>query len=108
MGASLTPYLIWPPLVFVAYFLNGYCTVHFRQEGDLKWFLLTWLTTAIPLWVIVSKFFQNLVFDVILFNVVLMIAFYCSLLYLGELNGVAWYQWMGLGACIIGLIVIQL
>ena len=108
MGASLIHYLYWVPAVAVLYFFNAYASINNRDIGGAKWFVLLWLTSAVPVWMLVSKYSKNLVLDVLIYNMVLLVAFLLGMMIFGQMKTFLWYHLIGLSLCVLGLFIMNI
>ncbi len=76
----MIPYWIWVPIVILDYIMCAYLTNRNNLSGGI-WFWAMWSTGAIPIWAMVSKYSKDVVFDGMVFDIVMTITYTLSILY---------------------------
>jgi len=92
---------IWIPIVLIAYTAQGYLSAH---TGRYIW-LVIWLLGALPLWAVISRYSTAIVRDAIIFDVLMLVGFQLGLVLHGAYSGMTWGQYLGIGMCLIGLMI---
>lgn len=106
---------IYYPLVvssiFVYYFISAYIGCKNNTDSthwlNSKWFWITFIYGALcPLWTIVSKISNNILFDAILYDITVMVSFTIGIIYFTS-SKFTIYQYIGIILIIIGLIIFR-
>jgi hypothetical protein len=102
-------YIIWVPSVILLYTAMGWLAVK-NNAVENKWYLISFLIVQlIPLWVIVTKFSKNLIFDGMLYDVLI---FLVSTISIGYFSNQIFHfniiQYIGLAMVTIGFILMQI
>lgn len=96
-------YWIWVPLVIADYILCAYLTHKNNLHGG-AWFYFMWGMGFLPLWAFVCKYSKNVVFDGMLFDVLMTITYTLSILYFTKsFEKLGATQYIGLGTILCGL-----
>ena len=66
-----------------------------------------WFVGAIPLWNFVSRYSKNLLADGFVYDLILLLSYVGTLIYLGEASKFNVVQWIGLVFCILGITLIK-
>lgn len=102
-------YLWWPITVLIFYIFFGYVSHRSNIEDGYLWAIILWImTTLMPLWLIVSKISRNLVFDGLLYDVLILVGYQIAMLYLGHMKNMSMIQIIGIIITIIGFILIRI
>lgn len=97
----------WVPCVIIFYALQAIISKQNSIHGGI-WFYILWIIGLVPLWAIVSKYTKNLLFDALLYDILLFTAFALTTVIIGgtgEHFGVK--QWIGLGVIAIGFVLLK-
>lgn len=105
-------YLWWVPLLIVWYAIANYFTVKNNSDTAIwyhsRWFWLTLLTNFNPLWAIISRLSNRLVFDGMLYDTILIISFPICMILFGMTKQFAIINYIGLIFIVSGLILLKL
>jgi len=94
-------YLIWVPALIIYIFFYGWLSIKNNQYADIvwyqsKWFWICFVYGAIcPFWVFISRTSKNLIFDGMLYDVLLFVTFVCAMIFFGKAESFNRYQWIG-------------
>ena len=72
--------LIWIPILIILYVLSAYTSYKNNIEGG-KYFFFNYLIALVPIWQIVSAKSNDIFFDAILFDCILILSFTTALGY---------------------------
>lgn len=101
-------YLWWIPSVIVWYAVYSWMS---KQNNDLGgkwfWFMVLYGMTGI-LWVPVSRVSKDIVFDALLYDVIIALTFVSTLFYLGCGEKFAWPNWFGVAMVMIGFVLMKI
>ena len=102
------PYWIWVPLLVLFYALYTWISRQNNLHGG-KWFWITFFYGALcPIWALVSRYSTNLIFDGMLYDVLMFITYAIFMSILGAGIGFIWTQWIGVGFVIAGFALMHL
>lgn len=97
----------WATLVFFFYLLSAYITVKNNLNGG-KWFWIMLISNAVPLWAVVSRYSKDVMFDTLLFDALLVLAYTLGLLWFtGGFSKLSWTNYLGLILFILGLFLFK-
>ena len=100
-------YLKWIPFVIVYYCIYAWLSKQNNEFGG-KWIWITYVYGAIcPLWLIISRYSKNLLFDGMLYDNILFLSYIATMIFLGQANNFSTTQYIGLVLMIIGSICIK-
>jgi hypothetical protein len=98
-------YILWIPPVIAYYVVSAYLSKKLNDNRDhLNLFILLFLIQTIPIWPFVAKCSNNLMFDGLLYDILILLCFNITLLCLGVGTHFSTYQWISLVAIIAGMI----
>ena len=98
---------IWIPFAIVMYATYAWITKQNNLHQTPVWFIWMWFVGAIPLWNIVSRSSTSLLVDGFLYDLIMLLAYVGTMIFLGEAKAFILNQWVGLGFCIIGFILMK-
>jgi hypothetical protein len=96
------------PLILICS-LGAYCSKLSNDKvpyGATYVFLVSIFCALV--WVWVSKVSKNLLMDSVIFDVVVCVVYAGAYAYLGFASGFTWYNWAGLFAAMVGLVMMKL
>ena len=102
-------YLWWAPLLVATCILNGWLS-HNCSLYQGKWFWMLFISLAIcaPMWAIVARISKRLLFDAMLYDNLLFLAYAFTLMAVGAGSGLGhWYNWAGGGVVIVGSVLMR-
>ena len=100
-------YFIWVPICFIFYVIYSLVSKQNQILGG-KWFWITLLMGAFPGWAIVSRYTKNILQDGLIYDLIMIIAFPITMIWIGEAKNFIWTQWLGLVLTIGGLVLMKL
>jgi hypothetical protein len=101
-------YLWWPVLTVAFYSFHAYLSFQNKGATDVKSFMIVWVVGAcFPLWAIISRYSKNLMFDAMVFDLLLMLSYAITFAILEQrtLSGV---NIAGVGVAVVGLIMVKI
>ncbi|MHA1437960.1 MAG: hypothetical protein ACTSPD_10320 [Promethearchaeota archaeon] len=102
-------YFWWIPAVALMYLWQAFLSQKVNVSAShWKWFALLWMAGCIPLWTFVAKVTQNMMFDALLYDVIMTVAFIVGLIIFGACKSFCLIQWIGVSIVTIGLILIKI
>jgi hypothetical protein len=96
----------WVPCALVMYAAIAILS-RLNAEHRGMWTLWVMLAGWIPLWAIISRYSKNLLFDGMLFDVVMFFGYAVTLLVLGAGRQFTCSQWAGTGCVVVGFILMR-
>lgn len=100
-------YLIWIPIFLFINFLGCYFSNQLNITHNNKWAWFLFGTTMIPTWVMVCKYSNNVVFDAILYDLILLVSYSGFLIFLTKAS-LNVYNIFGLLLIFIGVVLFKL
>jgi len=101
-------YIWWIPIVFVHFGIYHYASKMNNEFGG-KWIWITlFLGMSVQWWTIVSLVSRNLLFDGLLYGIVLTGNYVIVMAWLGAGAGYRWWQWLGVVVVVIGFALMKL
>ena len=98
-------YYIWIPISILSFLLQAWLTYKNNVEGG-KWLWIYTILGTLSLWPFISRYSKNLMFDALLFDLVLIVSYGIGIAYLTnvkfEIN-----QWIGMGIMFVGIILFK-
>ena len=102
-------YWIWLPLEIIFYIAVAYFSKKNNDLKNKKFFITVVLLGCIPLWAFIAPDSKHLVFDGLLYDLIMVSVMTFTLILLGdESKRINFCNWLGIILVIIGLIVIKL
>ena len=100
-------YLIWTPIAFLWYVLYSYMILKNHALGG-HWFWIAWCVGAAPIWLCTSKFSKDLIFDGMLYDVLMFVGYSLGALYFThKLSSFTVSQWAGMLLVVMGLFLVK-
>lgn len=98
-------WIIWT-IIFAFYCFHSWIN---KQNNDIggKWLLFAWLISIIPVFPLVARFSKNLLWDGMLFDLVMFFSYVLTLLALGAGKAFNHVQWLGFALTLIGFIMMK-
>jgi hypothetical protein len=100
--------LIWIPVAMLLYVLGAYLSYKNNLYGG-KWFVLSFLLGAFPIWQLIARFSNDLLIDGIIFDIIIVIAYVVTISILTQ--GYFTWTWKhitGLVLMLSGLILFKI
>ena len=98
---------VWSvPVCIVFYIIFAWISKNNSEHGG-KWFWWTWAWNMVPLWAIVSKYSKNIMFDGMLYDVILMLTYVFTMIYLGADESFTTLNRIGIVVVITGFIMMK-
>ena len=102
-------YLWWIPLVIGWYSLYYWASHYANLTKEWRWVAAVWAIGAFgQWWAIVALVSRNLLFDGMLYDSIIVVLFPVFLILTGHASGWQWWQFIGAGITVIGLIMMQI
>jgi len=98
-------YYWWIPAVLLMYSVNSWLSVY--AKDGWKFVFALFALQCFGLWPIVARYSKNLAVDGLLFDFLILIAFYATLWGMGEMNQFSMLQWAGFGLAVIGIFLMK-
>jgi hypothetical protein len=73
----------------------------------MRWVWALYALNVFGLWPWIARFSKNIVFDGLLYDLVIFFAFYLTVLYLGEAENFTRWQWIGCILVVIGFMTMK-
>jgi hypothetical protein len=90
-------------------FLYSYASFKSNQTQETSWFFFNWALMLIPLWAVVAKYSKHLLFDGMLYDVIMVFTFTIFTAVLSkESNNYSWYNYSGVVLILIGFMLMKM
>lgn len=100
-------YLWWVPSVIVYYFIYYWMSIKVNKEGG-NWFWVMAIYGALcPFWLLVSYISKRLFVDGIIYDQLMLITYYGTMIALGQGVKLNNYQWIGVGFLFAGSFLVR-
>ena len=101
-------FYLWVPLIMVFYAVSAWITTKNNVQGG-KWFWIACAYGVVPTWQVISRYSTNIVFDSVLYDLIVTLTFGASLLYFSAATQkyVWWQAALGLAFAVLGLKLIS-
>ena len=101
-------HLWWIPSLIIVCAVHSWLSKYNNEVGG-KWMIYTFIWGAVfQLWWIVSRISKNIVFDAMLYDNIMFLAYSLTLILLGCGDHFAKHQWFGVLLILIGSIVMRI
>lgn len=101
-------YFLWVPLAVLYNFAACYISVKYNHENFWKMYLYLELVGFLPIWAMAAYYSRRLVFDGMLYDMILVTTSPMILAYFGQTVSFGMLNWIGIGICIMGLFLIRI
>lgn len=108
MFAIAITYWIWIPIEVVFYSINAYFSKQNNEIGGTKNAIAVIGLNLIPLWAFIAPDSNNLAFDGLLYDLIMVITGITTLTYLGVGQKFRIRNWVGAIMVIIGLVIMEI
>jgi hypothetical protein len=103
------PYYIWIPIEILLYIGAAFLSIKIQQDKGWFWFGVNCFTAAIPLWGLIARKSTNIVFDGLLYDVILIVTYSIFLIYLSkDYSSMKLMNFVGAGMVMLGLIFFKI
>lgn len=99
--------LIWV-VIIIWYAIYGWVSIKSNEVKTNGWMLANILVGICPLWAIIARYSKNIMWDGIIYDVLVFSAFYAALLYFGHEMNFGPKQLLGLGLIGAGMLIYKL
>ena len=99
-------YFIWVPIAIIFQFIGAYFSNRLNISKDNKWLVLQYFWTLLPLWSIVCKYSSNVLFDAVLYDLIILITYSFSLIILTKAP-LSVTNYIGLAIIFLGLVLFK-
>ena len=101
-------YAAWITYICILFTLSAYVSKQANDSDSWKWVYILFFMNLFGAWPIVARYSKNLIFDSLLYDLIIFFTFYLTLLYLGAAKSFSPVQWVGTVIVAIGFIVLKL
>ena len=101
-------YVLWIPLLIISVAALSYLSYRNNVDGG-KWLWIMYAFQLIPgVWILVSRFSKNLMFDGVLYDVIMLMAYsVCLGFFTGQFEKFTLTNWVGFILICIGFILLK-
>ena len=99
-------FYIWVPILIILHLWSAKLSVD-NSAGDNKAALWMWLIGLLPIWIIISRYTKNLLFDAMLYDTLLVVVYTAGIIYFGD-KTLTLVNMIGIGLMFAGLVMVKL
>ena len=99
-------YLWWIPAVIIYFVLYTWISKQNNEFGG-KWMLYVFIAGLWPAWMIISRISKNIIFDGMLYDVLMFMTYTVTMTLLGAGAKFTNLQWIGVGVTVVGFTVMH-
>jgi len=99
--------LYWIPIAIIYYIIYAMFSKYANDYDSLKYTIALFFLQAFGLWPIVARYSDNLIRDGLLFDFVIIITFYGTMLIMGCGRNFSVAQWVGTITALVGILMIK-
>lgn len=101
-------YCLWIPIVIMCCVISAILSYQLNENQNSRFYFWSLLISQIlPLWTFVAWYSKNLIFDAILYDILILLSFNITFLCLGTGKTFSIYQWCACVVILIGMIVLR-
>lgn len=100
-------YWIWIPLSLVFNFVMCWIAVRYNQVSFVKSYVLMAAACVIPTWSLASYYSKNLIFDNMLYSLIMIVSSPVIMIYLGQAKTFTAINYAGIIVTAVGLYLIK-
>ena len=101
-------YLFWVTAAIILYIIVGVLSKYANDSEEWKWVIFLYVCNFFGLWPIIARYSKNIVFDGLLYDLIIYFTFYGTLLFMGAAAKFTTYQWAGTFLVGIGFILLKI
>jgi len=110
-------YIWWIPTVIIYYSIFAYLSKINNDHSlinnitwykDQSFWIMFFYGAFCPLWMIISRISKNILFDGMLYDNILFLAYAFTMIYFGSGSKFSTFQWIGFGLFIVGSILMRI
>lgn len=99
-------YFIWIPFAIILYIIHGWLSYKTNSGKHSSHYIAYIILSALVFWPFVARYSKNLIFDGLLFDVIMTVSYTMSVIYFSGFK-MNLYQWLGLILAFVGLFLFK-
>lgn len=100
-------YFLWIPITIVYNFVACWVSVKYNNTDFIRSWLFIGSLAFIPTWAIAGYFSRNLIFDGMLYDLMLIMTTPFIMTYLGQAQNFSMINWIGVSLALIGVFLVK-
>jgi len=100
-------YLIWVPAVIAWYVLYSYVSKLSNDTKSISPLIFLFLLGSCPIWALLSRYSKNLIFDGMLYDILMSVTFVVTMSLLGSGDSFSTQNWIGAILVVLGFILMK-
>lgn len=101
-------YFVWIPYVIIYYITAAVWSKKLNDDpSSWKWFWAIVILQIAGFWPILAKYSKNLLFDAVLFDVIILLSYYVTLVWLGTGSSFTPLQWCACSMIVLGILIFK-
>jgi len=102
-------YLLWVPATFIYYGIYALIANKSNLTHERFWLIATFICGALcPLWMLVSRYSKDLMFDGLLYDIVILLSYVAAMFYVGRMESFGPLNYFGIFLLVIGMILVKI
>ena len=102
-------HLIWICYTVIIYSVSGFVSKWANdQPNSHYWVVVLFGMGLFGAWPLVAWYSKNLILDALLYDLIIFLSFYITLLFLGVAQNFSMFQWIGTFFAAVGLILLKM
>ena len=101
-------FYLWIPIITIVYALSAILSKKANDSQDWKWVWILYSMNLLGMWPFISKYSKNLIRDGLIYDLVIFLSFYFTLLFLGAAKNFTTTQWIASILIFAGLLLFKL
>lgn len=97
----------WIIPVCLLYGAQGMLSKSVNDQGLGRNAVIMWALGVLSLWPVVAAYSRRLVFDALLFDLLMVLSMYGAMLWSGAGERFGWVQWSGVGLALAGVMLVK-
>ena len=98
----------WIPIIIIWYGFYYFATKKSNDTQTSFWFWMTFFVGMCPLWAWVGKYSKNLIFDGLLYDILIVLVYVATMFILGAGDKFKIHNWIGIFFILCGFVLIKL
>ena len=101
-------YVLWITLAIISYIITAILSKQLNDTQSTKWLwmIIAWQLGGV--WPLVAMYSKSLIFDALIYDLIIFLAYYSTLIYLGSGHNFTLTQWLALAIIGIGMTIFKL
>ena len=100
--------IYWIPIVIIYYIIYAILSQYGNTTSSWRYTICLIIMQTFALWPFVIRYSSNIVRDGLVYDAVIVITFYATLLYISPNKHIMWWHYVGAICIIVGLLLLKI